>query len=430
MINTILRKAAFGIFTGCLTLVLFSGCNNSEEIGLNLTPQGERFHYRIDSTAVVTAATLRQDSLTSEKRTSSLLGCQNDPVFGRTYAHLLAQLRLSSNDVEFGESAQIDSVVLLLKYQNSYGDTTTQQDIRIYELKQDLFFDSTYYSNMDVSGFYDAAAPVGTFSYRPTPDRDSVVIRLSDDFGQKLIETDTAYLSNNTVWLQYFKGLYIEAQPVEQGGSIVAYNFTGGKSRMTLYYHNAANDSLKYEVLINSNSTWVNLFRHEYGSAPINPLINDSIYLHPDVYLQGSAGVRAHVKIQFPDSLMDMVDEGIAINRAELIFSVADDPTVVNFARPITLRVFNAREDGTNEFIDDLTLGEAYYGGIFDEETGTYRFNIGRHVQNLLHPDSSQRLANNGLFLVLAEERTSAARLILKNGADAMKLVLTYTPLR
>ncbi len=429
MVNTIIRKAAFGLFTGCLALVLFSGCNNSEEIGLNLTPQGERFRYRIDSSIVITATTLRQDSLTSEKRTSALLGCQNDPVFGRTYAHLLAQLRLSSNDVEFGAGASIDSVVLLLKYQNSFGDTTAQQDIRIYELKQDLYFDSTYYSNMDVSGFYDAASPVGTFSYRPTPDKDSVLIRLSDDFGQKLIDTDTAFLSNNTVWLKYFKGLYLEALPVEQGGSVIAYNFTGGKSRMTLYYHNSANDSLKYEVLINSNSTWVNLFRHDYSSASITPVINDSLYIHPDVYLQGTAGVRAHVKIQFPDSLMDLVQEGIAINRAELVFPVAEDPTVANFARPISLRVFNARADGTNEFIDDLSLGEAYYGGIYDEKTGTYRFNIGRHVQNLLHPDSAQRITNNGLFLVLAEERTSAARLILKNGAGAMKLVLTYTPL-
>jgi len=432
MINTFLRKAGIGIFTGSLVFLVFNGCTNSDEIGLNLTPPGDRFHYVVDSSAVVSASTLLQDSLTTEKRTSSLLGCMNDPIFGRSTANLLTQLRLSSNDVDFGVNPQIDSAMLLMKYQDYYGDTTQLQTMRIYELKQDLFFDSTYYSNLRMTGFYDPSVTVGDFSYYPKPGQDSVMIRLSDDFGTRLINTDTAFLSDNTKWVDHFKGLYFESQPVEQGGSIVYFDLTGGKSRMTLYYHNDANDSLQYEVVINANCSWVNLFSHNYSGTPIAGLINDSIDIHPEVYLQSMAGLRSHLKLEIPSSVMAKINDGITINKAELIITLADDPTDGSFGRPASLRVYNARLDGKNEFIDDLLLGESYYGGTFNSKTSSYRFNVGRHLQNILHPDPNQRIANTGLFLVITNERTSGNRVILKNGTvnGGMKLVITYTPLK
>lgn len=416
-----------------LLLLTFTSCNNSDEIGLNLTPPGDRFHYVVDSGAIVSAITIRQDSITSERRTSSLLGCMNDPIFGRTTAHLLTQLRLSSNEVDFGTIPQIDSAVVLLKYQDYYGDTTALQSMRIFELTQGLFYDSTYYSNFNMTGFYDPAIPVGDISYYPTPDKDSLMIRLSDDFGNKLINADTAYLSSMTTWLDFFKGLYFESQPVEQGGSIVYFNLTGGESRLLLYYHNEASDSLQYELLITtSNTTWVNRFDHDYSGAPITSLINDSIRTHPEVYLQSMAGLRAHLKVEIPQTIMDKINTGVTINKAELIITVADDPSAGSFSRPKSLRVYNARTDGTNEYIEDLMLGEDYYGGGFLSGSSTYRFNIGMHIQSILHPNPDLRIDNTGLFLVITDERISGNRLVLKNGAtgDGMQLVITYTPLQ
>ena len=432
MTKTFLLKTGLGLLSASLLFLSFSGCTNSEEIGLNLTPPGDRFHFIVDSTAVISASTLRQDSLTSEKRTSSLLGCMNDPVFGRSTANLLAQLRLSSNEVDFGVNPRIDSAMLLLKYQDYYGDTTQLQGMRIYELTQNLFFDSTYYSNLNMTGFYNPAETVADFSYYPRPGQDSLMIRLSDELGNKLVNTDTANLSDNTAWLAFFKGLYFESQPVGQGGSIVYFNLTGGKSRLTLYYHNDGNDSLKYEVVINSNSSWVNLFSHNYSGTPIAGLINDSTGTFPEVYVQAMAGLRSRLKLEIPPAILAKINDGITINKAELILTIPDDPTAGAFGRPKSLRIFRVGASGKNEFIDDLLLGEAYYGGTFSSKTSTYRFNIGRHLQNILHPDPDQRMANNGLFLVITEERTTGNRLVLKNGTEngGMKLVITYTPLK
>jgi hypothetical protein len=428
MVSILLRKTGFALLSGGLMLLGVASCTNSDEIGLNLTPPGERFKYVVDSTTVITAATLRQDSLTSEKREICLLGSMNDPVMGQTTASLMTQLRLSSNDVDFGVNAVIDSAMLLMKYAGYSGDTSGIQKVRIYELTKDLYYDSTYFSNQKVEGWYNPDAPIADFSYRPTPEKDSVMIRLSDDFGNKLIHADTAYLSNNPAWLAWFKGLYLQAENVDQGGSVVYYDFKNGKSRLVLYYHNDAADSLQYEVVINSNCSWVNLFNHNYSTASMQGQINDSVFNHSSTFLQSMAGLRAKLKLDLPQALLDEVKTGVTINKAELIITVPDDPTAVKFPRPTSLRIYNVGEGDKNEFIDDLLLGESYYGGTFNALTSTYRFNIGLHLQNLLHPDSTMRVKNNGLFLVLTNERTSGNRLVLKN--SGMRLVVTYTPLQ
>ncbi len=415
------------MLTGSLIFLSFSNCTNSDEIGLNLTPPGEKFHFMVDSSTVISAMTLRQDSVTSEKRTSSLLGSMNDPIFGKTNASLMTQLRLSSNEVDFGTNPQIDSVVLLMKYQGHYGDTTQLQSFRVYELTKDLYFDSTYYSTQNMAGFYDPTASIGTHEYFPKPDEDSVLIRLSPDFGNKLLRTDTAYLSNNTTWLSYFKGLYLESAPVEQGGSIIYYDLTNGKSRLQLFYHNDVTDSLKYEIVINSNCSWVNLFNHNYSGSQIENKINDSLDIHPEVYLQGMGGLRTKLNLKLPEAMMNKINDGVTINKAELVITLPGDPTISNFGLPASLRVFNVGADNKNMFIPDLSLGEAYYGGSYLSASKTYRFNIGRYVQELVHPNPDKRIANTGLFVVITDERTSANRIIVDN---KMKLIITYTPLQ
>lgn len=434
MIKRFLRKASLGLLSGSLIFLSFTACDNNaeDEIGWDLTPPGEKFQYHVDSTTAVTAITIRQDSVTSDERATSLLGSINDPVFGKTTGHILAQLRLTSNEVDFGVNPVIDSARLLLKYKGSYGDTTTLQHFRIYELTKDIYADTTYYTTKNMTGGYDSTLTIADVSYYPTPSQDSLEIPVSNEWATKLLMTDTANLSDNATWLAFMKGIYIQSQPVDQGGAMVYYTLGDGGSRMIMYYHNDVEDSLSYEVSINSNSSWVNLFDHNYEGVPVTDKINDSVNIYPDVYLQSMGGLRSILKFQLPDSVLAKVETGVTINKAELIIPVASDPTASSFAVPASLRIYNRGTGNVNEYLDDLALGETYYGGTYDSETSSYRFNIARHIQNLVHPTLANRETNNGLILVITDERISANRVILKNGnlPGGMKLVLTYTPVK
>lgn len=419
------------LFKGLL-LFLIAGlwsCENSDRIGLEITPPGERFAYHIDSETLVKARTLRQDSLSSEKRERSLMGAMADPVFGKTRAGFLTQLRLSSNDVDFGENAQLDSAVILLKYRKSYGDTTSLQHIRVHELTKDLYVDSVYYSNIDPGIYHDESQPAAEMDYYPTPSADSLIIRLDDRIGEKILFADTSHLQDNTSFLDFFKGLYIEAAEVETGGSVVSYDLAGGKSRMIIYYSNSEEDSLKYEVVINSNCTWFNVFEHDYSGAEAEPFINDSIFGYGQLYLQSMAGLRTHAFFEFSDTLMQMAETGISVNKAELTIPVDLDYIAGDKPAPVSLQIFYALDDGTNEFISDIFLGDDYHGGFYDKNTGKYTFNIAKYVQGLLNPDPNIRLKNTGIFIINKDARIAADQVVLKNGPEEEKisLVITYT---
>ncbi|MBT3242977.1 MAG: DUF4270 domain-containing protein [Bacteroidetes bacterium] len=421
-----------GLFYGAVMVIGLStlvSCENSDQLGLEITPPGERFAYHIDSVTSIRMSTIRQDSLTSDKRSAVLLGATQNESFGSTKASFMSQLRLSSNDVDFGDDIKLDSVILFLKYLNYYGDTSLVHNLRIYELTDDLYFDSTYYSNHDISNFYDPANTIAEISYTPRPSLDSLAITLDESIGLKILEADTANLDNNTVFLEYFKGLYFEADVAGSPGAMIYYNLAGGESRMSLYYSNAEDDSLKYDVLINTNCTWVNLYEHDYSQSEVSEVLTDTLYDNDIVYAQAMAGLRASVQIEFSDSLLAMADLGIAINKAELIFPIKEEYNSEVFTKPVSLSVFGSKTDGTNEFIDDILLGQAYYGGSFKEDKNAYVFNIARHVQRILDPSPDDRLTNNGLFLVVNNARVSGNHVALDNSQSetGAHLIITYT---
>lgn len=404
-------------------------CDNSEELGFELTPPGERFAYFKDSSSFMTMTTLRQDSLTSERRDPVLLGSAHDDVFGTQTAGFLSQFRLTSSNVDFGNEIALDSAILILKYDGYYGDTLTPQHLRVYELLEDLVYDSTYYSNLDVSEYYDESNPIADLTFLPAPTTDSLAFRVSEEVALKILTADTSHLVDNTAFLEYFKGLYFKSDPVSSGGALSYFDLAGERSRLTLYYSNAEDDSLSYEVLINDNCTWVSLFEHDYSGSEAEPYINDSLYSNDLVFLQGAAGLRAGVSIEFSDSILLRAEEGIAINKAELILPI--EPGFVDETRikPTSLSIYAANEDGTNEFIEDIFLGEDYYDGSYHSDREAYAFNIARHVQNILHLDEEKRIENKGLFLVLSNSRVSGNGLVLRNGhrEDGIKLSITYT---
>lgn len=427
------RQASGRLLSAGMILLLvlgFTACNNSDELGFELTPPGERFAYFKDSTSVLALRTLRQDSLSTERRNPVLLGSAADDVFGRQVAGFVTQLRLTSSNVDFGEGVQLDSAILLLKYDGYHGDTLTTQHLKVYEVLTDLVFDSVYYSNQDLSTYYDPASSVAEVSFLPAPATDSLAFRVDDAIGQKILSADTSHLADNNTFLEFFKGLYFTTDPVLSGGAISYFDLAGEKSRLTLYYHNAEEDSLTYEVVINDNCTWFNVFAHDYSGSVAEPYINDSLYTDELAFIQAASGLRAGMSVTFSDSILKRAEDGIAINKAELILPV--DQAYVNDLRlrPSNLSIFGAADDGTNEFIEDIFLGEDYYDGGYHSDRQAYVFNVARHVQNLLHLDPDKKIENKGLFLVISDSRVTANGLVLRNGGAAeggIQLNITYT---
>ena len=214
--------------------------------------------------------TTKEDSLRSDEASYALLGSYLDPVFGLHSASFYSQLRLSSNNADFGTSPVADSIVLTLVYKAVYGDTLTPQTVNVYELDENIYRDSSYYSN---DAFATAGVMLGSKTFVPAP-LDSVWvdsvkkapplrIKLDPFLAQRFIAVSgSANLADNSSFLEFFKGIYVTTNPVGSKGAILSFDLLNSLSQVTMYYKNSTSDSLKYNFVINENCARINHFDH------------------------------------------------------------------------------------------------------------------------------------------------------------------------
>jgi hypothetical protein len=282
--------------------------------------------------------------------------------------------------------------------------------------------DASYYSSKTFS----ASTEIGSATITPSPN-DSVPvfrIRLNNAIGDTLLHlSDSSQLTTNEIFLSHFKGLYIKADSINTNGGIFYINLLSSQSKLTLYYSSGATDSLSFSFVFTTESARMTHFNHDYSMSPVQQHLNDSTYADSLVFVQAMAGVKT--KIRFPN-LQNFISNGmIAVNKAELEITVADNSDN-RLAVPDKLLVLGIDANGSPVFLQDQFEGSAYYGGTYDATTRKYKFNIARYVQSVL----TGVQPNYGLYLAVSGGVVQANRVILGGGTHPnyrMKLNLYYT---
>jgi len=412
--------------------IIFYSCEKDpSNLGLDLQPESDRVNGLTFETTVK-AYTAREDSLTTDERTSALLGSYSDPVFGRSDAAFMTQIRLSTSNVSFGTSPVADSIVLYLDYRSYYGDTNTTQNISVFEIKNSLYIDSTYYSNLDPANYSPESILTNPLAYSPRPNDTVLTIKLNDELAQRIVATDPANLTDNAAFLTFFKGLYLKVDPILSNGAIIYFDLLSARSKVTLYYHNSSDTiSHKFDFLINSSCARVNLFQHDYTLATsIN--INDSTSQGSLLYLQAMSGLLNKIKLP-ADTLSKL--NNIAIVKAELIIPVDNSNSDTNIYKiPTKLLLVCYNSLGKYEFVPDYLVGDSYFGGYYSNYDKSYHFNISRYVQQVINGYETSaytgvdKRTDYGLALIVSDNRVSANRVVIKSPyqTDGMKLSITY----
>lgn len=412
--------------------LLFISCNDPDLIGLDVQPPGDKINLVYSDTATVSAFTVREDSLRSDEVSQYLLGSYVDSVFGRTDAGIFAQVLLPSSNVNLGTSLTLDSVVLTLAYSGYYGDISLAQVIHVYQLDESMSLNDSYYSNKI---FDYNQTELGSATITPAPN-DSVLvdggntaphmrIRLSSQFGDSLLQMSVnSQLTTNENFLTLLKGLYIKADPVISGGGMLYINLLASMSKLTLYYQSDTVAKVFSFVFANESARMTH-FSHEYFTpiTPVGEQLNDPNHDTSIVYVQSMAGVKT--KIRFPN-LKNFVAGGmIAVNKAELEITVTDNSDN-RLAVPDKLLILGVDANGNPVFLLDQFEGSAYYGGTYSTSERKYKFNIARHIQNVLTGQSE----DYGLYLAVSGGVVQANRVIIGGATHPnyrMKLNLYYT---
>jgi len=365
---------------------------------------------------------------------NGVLGTLTDPNFGTTYAGFYAQCQLTSNNIYFGESPVLDSVVLTLKYNGLYGKSDQPVNITVFELAESMAGSTTYYTNTAFQVSVPALGEVPGFIPNIT---DSIValngpfpahirVKLSDSFGSKILTADTTTLRDNASFLNLFKGIYVTTSSSTSGNGITYINLSSSLSGITLFYHNNTADSLYYTLPVSGIT--VNHIDNIYSGTPVYTSVNSpNANGEEKLYLQAGAGAKGKIFITDLDSL----PKNIAINKAELVLSQSASDT--SYVAPLVLELFRINDVGKAEALED----DAYsgFGGVRTAETvngvtiNRYRFNLKRYFQKLLQGGYH----NNGFYLQTYIPNANSERVVIANSSTdenyKLTLVVTYTKL-
>lgn len=441
-------KLRYPILTGLagLLAMFFSGCNKTNELGMDLLPSSDLI--QVKNTIIkddISAYTFREDSVRTDEQAKSLLGSLTDPKFGNTTIDFATQFRLSVYP-DYGTNPVADSVKLYLYYRFIYGDTVTTQHLRVYELESPIDVDAKYYENVDLKSLASTQL-LGEADFTPQVALDSttsdtlyqlIVMPLDVSLGEKLVNADSLQMINNDVFLNFFKGLYIEAEKVEgEGGTIISLDAASTSSfqgsALVVYYDNDENadadapDTLSMPYIITSNSARINHIEHDYSGTPFEADLNSEVNQDSLIYIQTTGGLESKIAIDNISNWIDSTD--VTINKAELIFqidTIASD--VENFPPPSQLLFVYIDEDGSEKYPEDALSSTTFYGGSLNVDDYTYRFNIAQHFQQIKNGEKG----NYGFKLTSAYKGSEAKRVILKGGTSTtgIKLNVTYSKFR
>ena len=336
-----------------LTLILiigltgfFSCRKNPQKIGNDLQPTNSLITVSLNNEQDITTSTFTVPYLSTKMLGYAFLGNMNDPYFGISNFDFFTQISLSTSSQTWGNNAVADSVVLNLVYNGYYGDTTEYMNVRVYEILEDMYADSTYRSNMVLEC---DETELANYTFRPRPhtapdtilDRGVLRIPVNPALGTKLIENES-HMTTNDNFKEFFKGLRVKCDITNAEAAICYFNLTHSYSYLRVYYHNDT-DTLRYDFNINSSDVRFNHYYHDFDAATTPISFNDTVN-NEKLFVQGAAGTRVWVNFPHIQEWANSLSGNVVINEAKLVLTGAVTDTV-EYAPPTKLVVAGAKFD-------------------------------------------------------------------------------------
>lgn len=408
------------------SIFIFTSCEEASFIGLEIQPDSDRFYVNDIVHRDISSSVWERDSIIGTALSRSLLGELYDPLFGLSHASFLTQVGISSVNHNFGPDAQPHSLVLYLRLSESYGDATAPQNINVFELKEIPKFDSVYYSNLDPAQkiFPEILAD---YIYSPATGDSIIAIPITNvEFQQKLINAPDSAKQSIGQFITYLKGVYVTASMTGETGSMHSIILNHNDSQLSLFYTNSEiPDSVRrYNYVITADANKVSLFSKDYSTAVFSDLLGQTNTGEPLFYAQGAGGVASRLDFESIHTWRDSMP--VSINSARLILPVETTASSATFPVPARLTLLEQNEAGDLFTISDITIGDDYFGGVYNDELGQYSFNITNFIQSYIKGRSDV----SSLIVSVRDSGIAPNRIVLRgkdHPSGGPRLEITYT---
>lgn len=500
-----------------LSALLFSSCDQDfSEMGSGIVDD-DHYAFKPDTLSTVRAYTqatgvVQSNNLVSSFSPANSLGVYTNAVFGKVKANYVTQLEMNSVNPTFSAELNpvLDSVVLSIPYFSTKVTDVDQVstytldsikgsgnlNLKVFEsgylinnlnpedgfqTQQKYYTDqNSLFNDVKIGSILNNSSDVKeNTAFEPNK---KVVVQLKVDrglkpivpselekeytptmrlkldkafFENKIMNAPSGKLLNNTIFKEYFRGIYFQ---VEEGTSDLLMQLDFSKGNITMHYHQYASvvdgvpatytesskDSygglprLEAKTLIlNMKGKYVSLLETQntnlYADAILNPNRNNG---DSRLFIKGGEGSIAVIDLFGPDNFgndgLTGTPDGVAdelniirnngwlINEANLTFYI-DKDAMGNVLEPQRLYLYDLNNN--TPLVDyssdgsitsgNPKLNRTVHDGIIQKVDGRgvkYRIRITNHIRNLIRKDST----NVRLGLSITETIALAENLKLK----------------
>lgn len=341
----------------------------------------------------------------------------NDPLFGTSSGTIFTQLKPSGFKFSYGFNTPdslvgLDSVVLVLKYVNTSGDTTIPQSVNVYEVDQasDFRYDTSYlirenfitYSNLLGSGTYTPQYLDDSVHLFEENSAYQLRIKLDDAFGQRLLAYDTTSTPGNNAYYSdsafnlLFKGFAIV--PGGTGNALVGIDLSASKLSVYYKYRHGILDTAVKDFVFTTLSASANYIQRDYSGSQLASYLGGTTP-QDFAFIQSQPGTFAKIKIHGLDTMSNRL-----IHRAELYVTQAYNDILDNVLSPppyLYLDAYDSTKSIYRAIPYDVSMPDANTLSIITPNTGfgfggrpaldaanntvrEWKFNISRYVQNVV----------------------------------------------
>lgn len=341
----------------------------------------------------------------------------NDPQFGKTTASIFMELKPPSFPYFFqntADSLYLDSVVLCLRWTNTFGDSNALQTINVHRVTDLLNVATAYNTNKSVR-YGDL---IGSKTFAPKKLNDSVVlfrqtrvnqlrIRLNNSFARSLLAFDTSARSpyfNDTLYREFFKGFALVPQTSgTSANALMSFAMSDTSTHLRIYYRydkSGVRDTTYRDFKFNGlyPGAGVNNIQRVYNGSEASLHIGSKPKGDSLVYLQSAPGTYALLKIPGLDEFKKKKGN-VMVHLAQLSMEEVNTPG----KRP---GLFDTPEFLYLEFLDSINnaylpfLTDAFLDGQFEpiffggtrkyikdfnnNVVSSYNMNITRYLQGII----------------------------------------------
>lgn len=394
-------------------------------------------------TFTLLSRTIDEDSMPGNNLSYLLIGAMNDPLYGYSKATAFAKTKIIEPLNNFPNTIEPDSALLFIPMvgnNNFYGNRSSIQKLLIRITAEGFNSNRVYYQSdqlktkSEISTVYTGRLfqeGIDSIGYKKQKIKlpNGLLIKLSKDFAKYLQQMPSSAYQTTEGLNKYLSGISIqpisEDLPPGEGGYGV-FDFKNefsiaDRAKILLYY----NDTQTFVFGFDDQTKTLNHSQTGPYTQEIIKQLSGTATATEYSYIQSLSGTKNKIEIPY---LYNLIATGnVAINKAEIIFHIAENTATPNYYAPPRLNLFQPLSSSSNRNSLTKDGGSSTFGGLLNEKGYYYKFDITRQIQSILSSKANlNKEINNGLLLTIPTDvPVSGSRVVIDN--KKTRLIVTYT---